>query len=54
LVVEVIRQLYEKYPGKTSDNKIHIKLKPSLKQKSNSTVAVDVKKINLQKSPEES
>jgi hypothetical protein len=54
LVVEVIRQLHERDPNKEASYEVKIKAKVTGKSSSGHTQAVDVKKINLTKDPEDS
>lgn len=53
LIVEVVRQLYERDENKEANNKVSIRMKSSMRVKGH-TQAVDIKKINLSKDPEES
>lgn len=53
LIVEVVRQLYERDENKDANNKVSIRMKSSMRVKGH-TQAVDIKKINLSKDPEES
>jgi hypothetical protein len=54
LIVEVLRQLHERDPRAGEGAKVTIRTKVSGRSKVGHTQAVDVKKINLSKDPEDS